>query len=359
MKQLFFFAFLALVLVSCNKYDMPRVPEPPKYGTITFNELPNDLSTTTIASKDNLKTLYVHSVICAPVGSGMQTRVFAWNGYYGAECRTMTMNIQGGFDSFPLENNSVSIVYSKGLVNYNFALFDYNSSPPKSNKDYIPPFALTKSEFTSSMPVFFPINFSKFDVFGSAENRKIAANIPSMTVGFDVLENIVIDIQSFGGVLTSGSKCMTFDVDGKPCGSFDNQPFVAVGQDGKPGITNLKAQFTADARNPLISLTFDFVHHSSKLAYTGPVGNYDLSDGMGYTEIKITAEDQNGVIYREQKGKGFVRVFHEKPWVYLNSFPTGTVFPGEFLMEFEAELISDSGTKMTITNGNAFYTILQ
>lgn len=359
MKQLFLFAFLSIYLVSCNKYDMPRVPDPPKYGTITFNEVPNDISTTTIASNTNLKTLYVYSVICAPFGSGMQTRIFAWNGYYGAECRTMTMNIQGGATSFPLENNSVSIVYSKGLVNYNFALIDYNSSPPKTNKDYIPPFALTKSEFTQSTSAFFPINFSQFDVFGAAENRKIKANIPSMTIGFDVLENIAIDIQSFGGVLTSGSKCMTFDVDGKPCGSFDNQPFVAVGESSKPGISSLKATFNPDERNPLVSVNFDFVHHSSRLAYTGPVGKYDLSDGTGYTEIKITAEDQNGVVYREQKGKGFVRVFHEKPWTLLVSFPTNTIFPGEFLMEFEAELVSDSGTKMTITNGNAFYTILQ
>jgi hypothetical protein len=66
MKQLFFFAFLAIVLVSCNKYDMPRVPDPPAYGTITFNEVPDNSTTTTVATYDSKKTLYIYSVICAP-----------------------------------------------------------------------------------------------------------------------------------------------------------------------------------------------------------------------------------------------------------------------------------------------------
>lgn len=359
MKHLFFLSLLSLLIVSCNKYDMPRVPDPPAYGTITFNEVPDNSTTTTVATYDSKKTLYIYSVICAPSPGGMQTRIFAWNGYSGAACRTLIMNIQGSEDNFPLENSSVNFVYSKGLNQYGFALFDPNASSPQTSKNYAPPFALTKSEFASTEYASFPVNFSKFDVFVPANERKISGFMPSVTVGSTALENFTIDVQSFGGILTSLNKCMTFDVDGKPCGSFVNQVFNAVGEDKKPGISSLQATFNADIRNPLVSITFDFVHHSSKLAYTGPVGKYDLSDGTGYTEIKINAVDQNGVVYREQKGKGFVRVLYEKPWSLLVSFPTNTIFPGDLLMEFEAELVSETGSTVTLTNGNAYYTILQ
>lgn len=359
MKHLFIFSLLSLLIVSCNKYDMPRVPNPPAYGTITFNEVPDNPSTTTVATKDNLKTLFVHSVICAPSGDGMQTRLFAWNGYYGGECRTMIITFQGSENNFLLENQPVKIEYFKNLISYGFALSEYNASPAVKSKDYVPPFALTKSEFGSAKSLNLQMNFSKFDVFVPASERKISTSIPSVIVGTDVLENFVVDVQSFGGILTSLNKCMTFDVDGKPCGSFDNQPFIAIGQDKKPGISSLQATFNPDIRNPLVSITFDFVHHSSKLAYTGPVGKYDLSDGTGFTEIKITAVDQNGVVYREQKGKGFVRVLYEKPWSLLVSFPTNTIFPGDLLMQFEAELVSETGSTVTLTNGNAYYTILQ
>ncbi len=357
MKHLFIFSILSLFVVSCNKYDMPRVPDPPAYGTISFNEVPDYPTTTTITNKSNLKTLYVYSVICAPTAQGLQTRIFAWNRAYGQECRTLVMVVSGGSSGFLLENPNVFMSYSRNLIQYGFGLIDNTVSPAQMNKDYVPPFALTKSEFELNTTATVPITFSEFNANVPSNERKIKASVPSLLIGQTNLENFNINIESFGGVLTSTQKCMTFDLNGIPSGSFDSQPSNAIGFDKKPGVSTLTASFNPSQNNSLVSLTFDFVHHSSKLAYTGPVGKYDLSDGTGYTEIKITAVDQNGVVYREQKGKGFLRVLYEKPWQLLITFPTNSKFPGDLLMEFEAELMSESGEKMTITNGNAYYTI--
>jgi hypothetical protein len=346
-----------LILSACKKNDLPRVPDPISYGTISFEDVLNSPSTTTISTQDKFKTLQVYSVVCAPLENNMQTRIYAWNGYDGAEFRAITMTINGGYDDFPLENQTVSIGFLKGQLTQTLALVN-NPNPTPRKEDFIPAFAHLQGTYVSSQSVSLPVTFTEFQTNVASENRKIKASIPQVIIGSDTLKAFEIDINAFGGILTPTSKCMTFDANDKPAGSFTNQAFHAIGIDKKPGITTLEAEFLPDSRNPIVSLTFDFVHHSSRLAYNGPVGRHDLTDGTGYTEIKITAVDQNGVVYREQKGYGYVRVLYEKPWSELISFPTNTIFPGWILMEFQAELISDSGVKMTLKNGNAYYSIL-
>lgn len=347
----------ALIFSACKKNDLPRVPDPISYGTISFEDVLNSPSTTTVSTQDKNKTLDVYSVMCAPNGNNMQTRIYAWNGYNGAEFRALLIYINGGFDDFPLENPNVSFTFYKGELTQTLVL----ANQPDyliQKEDFIPAFTYPQGTYTSGVSVTKPLTFSQFQINVAAKDRKIRASIPELVIGSDTLRSFEIDIHSFGGTLLASNKCLTFDVNDKPAGSFEDQPFKCVKNETvpTPGILQLKGTFTPDSRNPLVSLTFDFVHHSSKLAYNGPVGRYDLNDGTGYTEIKITAEDQSGRIFREQKGKGFVRTHYERPW---SKFFNGaqTVFTeGWILLEFSADLISDDGTVLSLKNGNAYYT---
>ena len=346
----------ALIFSACKKNDLPRVPDPISYGTISFEDVLNTPSTTTISTPDKNKKLDVYSVMCAPNSNNMQTRIFAWNGYHGAEFRALIMYINGGFEDFPLENPNVNVIFYKGELTQTIALPNFNGDPNRK-EDFIPAFAYPQGTYTSISSGITPITFIQFQTNIAAKDRKIRASIPEVVIGVDTLRSFEIDIHSFGGILLPSNKCVTFDVNDKAAGSFEDQPFTAIGFSLQPGISTLKAEFVPDSRNPLVSLTFDFVHHSSKLAYNGPIGRYELNDGTGYTEIKITAIDQNGVVYREKKGHGYVRVLYETPLQFVFSFPTNFTVDGKFLMEFQAELESDSGAKMRLTNGNVNYII--
>lgn len=360
MKHLFAWFAFVLILSSCKKEDLPRVPEPPDFGTITFDEYTPNNSTAAIGQIEKEKKLHVYSVISAPNGSAMQTRIFAWNGLHETHFRAMEIYINGGFDDFPLNNPNVVIHYYKNQLPNTTVFVPYNPEYLTIRSiDYVPAFQFPQRQYGSVITKIVPINFSQFVTQTASENRKIRASIPDMIFGADTLKNLQIDIKSFGGNLMHHNKCMTFDVNGKPAGSFENQALSANGISQKPGILKMTASFEPDSRNPITSLTLEFVHHSSRLAYNGPVGKFDLSDGTGYTEIKITAIDQNGITFREQKGKGFVRTFYENPWVFQVSFPSNTIYPGQILLEFGAELISDSGQILNITNGQAYFNILE
>lgn len=330
MKKILLFVITATVFISCSKVKMPRIGETRSFGTITFTDVKDDPTTTTVGTKDNYKTLQVTTVQCAPFGGIMQTRIFSSNGFEGAEFRGMQLLINGTYDNFPLENPNVNITFYKG-------------------KEF--------TGYTSTAVVNVPVTFSKFEINVSAKDRKITASIPQLVIGSDTLSAFEIAIQSFGGSdYIADGYYMTFDVNGKACGSFETPLYnCEKPMWDEPGVNQIHGSFTPDDRNPIVDFKIDFVHHSSKLAYTGPVGKYDLNDGTGYTEIKMTATDQNGKIYTEQKGKGYVRTIFEKPWYRFFDGVSYNYREGFIVLEFEAELISSDGSILTIENGNAYY----
>jgi hypothetical protein len=349
---------ITLLVMGCkNKDDLPRKPNPDSHGTITYSDVKNSPNTTTVSTQSNVKTLDVYTTICAPIGDLMQTRIYAWNGYYGGEFRALEFIIAGSFDNFPLNHPGVSVTYYKGLMTQKFSLSGYSyEGKIISQEDYIPTFNFPQGDYLVKATANVPINFSEFDINKPADQRRIKATIPQMVIGVDTLLAMDISINSFGGAPFPYNHHMTFDLDGKPCGSYDLPLYNCVKPEpNAPGILQLKGTFIGDSRNPLVDLTFDFTHHSSKLAYTGPVGKYDLSDGTGYTEIKITATDQSGKIYREQKGSGFVRTYFEQPWYKFFDGATFNYREGYIVLAFEAELQSDDGATISIENGNAFY----
>lgn len=324
---------------------MPPVKDEVSYGTISFSTSSVTSSGARIVQPSNDITLNVTSVQTAPNGPVMETRIYAWNGLIGADYRAMIIRFSGEFDDFTPGNS-----YNLGLNYTGLHVVTAAGGGPAA----IPAFDYVLEAPPSFVTV--PFQFESIEINTTAENRKIVGSLPELIYGSDTLRNFRIDINSFGGNVIPLNTLMSFDVDGIPSGSFETQPFTCTSEESrKPGVLQVKAEFTPDSRNPLQSLTFDFVHHSSKLAYTGPVGNFDLYDGLGYTEIKVTAVDQTGKIYQEQKNRGFVVMRKEIPWdSYFNG--VSTVFTtGYLLMEFEMELISSDGSLMTITNGNAYY----
>jgi hypothetical protein len=360
MKYFILTCILVLGFYSCKKVDVPRLPENESFGEITFNEVPNTMSIATVGSKSNFRTLKVYSVMTAPNGSTMQTRIFACNDLSGSEFRSLEIIINGGFDDFPTENPNVIFTYSKGVPTNVTGLYNTqvvnNQLTYTGVRSFYPAFFYPTGTFPSRITSVSPIIFSQFSIDVPNDQRRISASIPSLTFGFDVLENFEMNINSYGGTLLPYTKCMTFEVDGKFCGSFENTLMRCTKpESNKPGINQIKGTFTSDSRNPIEELTIDFVHHSSRLAYNGPVGKFDLLDGTGYTEIKITALDQNGKIYREQKGKGFVKTYYEKPWFSFFDGVSNVERDGFILLAFEAELKSDDGSIIKIENGNAHY----
>jgi len=296
----------------------------------------------------------------APNGSVMQTRIFACNDLKGSEFRSMVIVINGGFDDFPTDNPNVNFTYSKGQPTNVTGLTNSqvvnNQLTYTGARLFCPAFFYPSGNFPSSVSVTRPVSFYQFNINVPNNQRRISASIPSLIIGGDVLENFELNIHSYGGTLLPYARCMTFEVDGKFCGSFESTDKSCVKPEwDSPGINQIKGTFLPDSRNPIEELTIDFVHHSSRLAYNGPVGKFDLLDGTGYTEIRITAVDQNGKIYREQKGKGYVKTHYEKPWYRFFDGVSFVYREGFILMGFEAELKSDDGSTIKIENGNAYY----
>lgn len=358
MKFTYTILLFTLLSVGCKKKDeLTRKPDNHSLGSISFRDIANDPITTTISTPSNQKTLQVYTATCAPFGNIMLAKIFAWNGYYGSEFRALQFNIPGSFDNFPMNNPNVTLTYYKGLTKVTHGLFgEDNEFQNISAEDYTPSFIFPQAVFESKKTVTIPITFTQCDIYQTATDRKIRASIPSVIIGGDTLEAMEIDIQGYGGTATPETYHMTFDLNGKSCGSYDaSQHNCIKAQHSEPGIYQLKGTFIADSRNPIVDLTFDFTHHSSKLAYTGPVGRHELSDGTGYTEIKITATDQNGKTYHEQKDAGFVRTYLEKPWYQFFDGVSIIKREGYILLEFGAELISNDGSVISIENGNAYY----
>lgn len=201
---------LALLVMGCKKEDLPRKPAPDTHGTITYSEVKNTPITTTISAQSNVKTLDVYRATCAPLGDYMQTRIYAWNGYYGGEFRALEFVIGGSFDSFPLNHPGVSVTYYKGLIGQTFNL---------SNSAYEIG-TITEDNYQVKATTNVPINFSEFDINKPADQRRIMATIPQMVIGGDTLLAMDISINSFGGIPSPDNYHMTFDVNGQPCGSF-------------------------------------------------------------------------------------------------------------------------------------------
>jgi|GEM_PF-4152724 len=330
---------------------MPPIKEEVKFGTITFTSTTSDPSGASVAGISKDITLNVTSVQTAPAGPVMQTRIYAWNGLLQEDYRAMVIVFNGEYDEFNTANtHNLNIRYYAGKIGSgdpdSFSELDFSS--------YVPAFHFVQGVTVPEVNV--PIQFDQIQVKTGATNRKIVGSIDEIILGSTVLSNFNIQINSFGGNAIPLNHFIIFDLDGLPSGSFESQTFTCQSdQASKTGILQLKSEFTPDSRNPLASLTFDFTHHSNKLAYNGPVGKFDLVDGLGFTEIKVTAIDQNGKIYREQNNKGFEVVRGEKPWSQYFNGVSMVVTEGYILMEFEMELISSDGSKITITNGHAHY----
>ncbi len=335
---------IGALLVACKKEDMPPKRAEESFGTISFSStMEAPYSPSVIRPSSDIK-LNVTSVQTAPFGPNMQTRIYAWNGLVAENYRAMVIVVMGDYDDYSAGNTyGLNIRYYKGLTNSG----SYSSIP---SMDF----------FTETLPpaISVPIQFDQVEVKTTAENRKMIGSIDQFVYSGDTLSNFKIDINRFGGGMVNINFLMSFDLNGLPSGSFESQLSTCKNPEaGTPGIHQLKAEFAPDSRNPLQSLTFDFVHHSNKLAYNGPVGKYDLVDGLGYTEIKVTAVDQFGKIFTEQKGNGFVVVRSEGPWnEYFNGVEV-VLTEGSIWLQFEMELISTDGSILTITNGNAYYKI--
>jgi hypothetical protein len=206
---------------------------------------------------------------------------------------------------------------------------------------------------TASVPMVFT------DIQLNSSSKRLQYNSPSINLNGLVLQDFKIDISSFGGVNLPISNCMTFDLNGKSEGSFENQttpckqkmqpfggPSIAI-----PGVEKVSGIFTDDSRNTLVSLEILFTHDENHLAYNGPVGKRYLTNGSDYTEINIIATDKNGKIYREQNNKGYVKAISEYVWQNV-SF---NLSPGHILLQFEFDLIADDGSVISISNGNVFF----
>jgi hypothetical protein len=103
MKKTLYFLTLILFFTSCKKEEIS--PERPikTYGKISFIDSAQSFGAT-IASRSYLVEMDVLSAVCAPNGDVMQTRIYAWNGKYGEDYKSISLVFSGTYDDFPAGN---------------------------------------------------------------------------------------------------------------------------------------------------------------------------------------------------------------------------------------------------------------
>lgn len=357
MKQLLYFLTLILYFSSCKKEEIS--PERPikTYGKISFIDTTQSYAAS-LTTKSDLVEMDVLSAVVAPNGGVMETRIYAWNGKYGQDFRSISLVFTGTYDDFPAGNTyGVTVSYNRtSKVNLATATSQSSSPPVDLVFNYNNP-SLVNWQNPDIKTASVPMVFSAIQL--TSNSKKLVYSNPSLEVNGIFLQDFKLDISSFGGVNLPISNCMTFDLNGKSEGSFENQttpckqkmqpfggPTIAI-----PGVEKVSGIFTDDSRNTLVSLEILFTHDDNLLAYNGPVGKRYLANGSDYTEINVIATDKNGKIYREQNNKGYVKAISEYVWQNVNF----NLSPGHIVLQFEFDLIADDGSVISISNGNVFF----
>lgn len=350
-KDKIFYCFaLVFVLLSCKNEDFSPKRPITSYGKISFIDS-NQTFSATISEQPYLVEMDVYSAIVAPNELGeMETRIFAWNGREKEDFRSLSLVFRGTSEGF-----SQDLTYS---VNFAYSYLNPSANTLGITKsDFLPPIepAFHYHQRTPLENRYIPIKFSNIQL--NQNIKKITYNTDKLEVYGKNLYDFKLDINSLGGVNIPISNCVTFNLNGNPEGSFQNQSFRCIqdmkdSKNGKLGIQKMSATFDEGNKNKLKSLEISFKHLDNKLAYNGPVGKFIMPNGTDYTEISVVATDQEGKIYREQSNKGYVKAISEKIWGYDNS---RVLYKGFVLLKFEFDLISSDGDILNITNGNALY----